>query len=277
MEKFSTGLRNMIGGINTNLVSNGAGVTGDDSHWSGTGATPSIANGGLTITDTGSGNGYATKTITTVVGKMYKVTAQVEVISSATGNIFVGEVSAPTATLAAAFTDAAFATKKLAFVATSTATTIGLKAVAASGAVVFKNITCSLVTNGIQDALEGCVKTLFAGAMPTSADADLSRFTKIGTYYSDGSSAGLSFDDCAAGVLSKASAQTWSGTTVADGTVAFMAMYLPTDDLSATTTLPRIMGSVATSGSDEAISPVATLVSGIPIIATQYDLKMPGA
>jgi len=294
MVQWATGLRKMLAGINVNILANGAGIADDDSHWTGTGANPSIANGGLTITDTGSGNGYATKTVTTVVGKIYKVTAQAEGLSAATGNLFVGAAANPVATLGAAFSDAAFATKKLAFIATSTTTTIGLTCVTTSGAVVFKNITCSLASNGFQDIMDGCLKATFQGQRPTNPDADFAALISAGTIkllatlYSDiATTAAMHFDDAVLDsdatsptynqiVSPQAAAETWAATASAAGTAQFELMYLVGDSLAASTTAPRIMASVATSGADGSITGSA-IVIGQPITETAFKMAMPGA
>lgn len=78
---------------------------------------------------------------------------------------------------------------------------------------------------------------------------------------------GLLFEadaDATAGIVEKLASQTWSGKAAATGTVDYFRFVTYGDAGSSSTTLPRIQGNVATSGSDLNISSTA-----IAALATQ--------
>lgn len=89
---------------------------------------------------------------------------------------------------------------------------------------------------------------------------------------------GLWFEASAAGILTKRSAQVWSGVAAASGTAGwFRLKSVLTDNDAATTTLLRLDGSIATSGGNLTMSPTTmtigatqTLASFSPTIPAEY-------
>lgn len=87
---------------------------------------------------------------------------------------------------------------------------------------------------------------------------------------------GLTFGTTSAGVLSK-STGTWSGTNVASGTAGcFRLCGTELDSNGSSTTLIRLDGSIAASGSDLNVGST-TLTSGATFSIDQFDVTVPSA
>jgi hypothetical protein len=71
----------------------------------------------------------------------------------------------------------------------------------------------------------------------------------------------LSFGTPASGVISKATAETWSGANVATGVAGYFRIVTSSDDATLSTTQLRVQGTVGTSGADMNLNSV-NLVSG---------------
>ncbi len=70
---------------------------------------------------------------------------------------------------------------------------------------------------------------IYSGAQPASPDDDIGTSVLLATIYSDGAAVGISFDAPVAGVVSKAVAETWSGTALATGSAAWFRLHDSTD------------------------------------------------
>ncbi|MBF0555912.1 MAG: hypothetical protein HQK96_15415 [Nitrospirae bacterium] len=114
---------------------------------------------------------------------------------------------------------------------------------------------------------------IYSGAQPALPD-NVPSGTLLCTLYSDGTSAGLSFDDAVAGVISKAAAETWSGTAVATTTAGWFRLMATGDDGASSTTEERIDGAVATSGSQLNMSSTAITSGAVQTIST-FTITMP--
>lgn len=119
-------------------------------------------------------------------------------------------------------------------------------------------------------SLEHGVIYVYSGTQPASADAAVTgtlllKITVSSGAFSFGSATnGLDFDASAAGVLSKAAGEVWSGVGIAAGTAGWARfMGNATDDLGISTTLPRIDGRVATSGAEYNLSNTSVAVGAI--------------
>lgn len=121
---------------------------------------------------------------------------------------------------------------------------------------------------------------IYSGAQPLSADAAVSG-TLLGTVSVDGGAFtagnpanGLSFD-VAAGVASKAAAQNWKFTGVADGTAGWFRLKGNAADAGgASTTAARLDGSVGVSGADLNLSNIAIAV-GAPTTIDAFAFTVP--
>jgi hypothetical protein len=125
------------------------------------------------------------------------------------------------------------------------------------------------------------VMYLYSGPQPLSADNPvagtlLGIATKDGANFAFGSPTnGLVFDAPVAGVISKAAADAWKFTGIAEGTVGwFRLMGNANDALGTSTTLPRLDGSVGTSGADLNLSNIAVAV-GAPTTIDVFQFTIP--
>jgi len=125
-----------------------------------------------------------------------------------------------------------------------------------------------LNATGFTEAFDNGVMYIYSGSQPTSPD-DAVQGTLLGIVTVDGGAFtpgsptnGLGFDAPASGVLSKAAAESWEFDGIAAGTAGwFRLMGNAADALGASTTLPRMDGSIATYGADLNISNVAITAS----------------
>jgi len=109
----------------------------------------------------------------------------------------------------------------------------------------------------LQDAMRNGVLRVYSGSQPTNADSAasgtlLAQFTVDGGTFVHGTATnGINWDNAASAVISKAAAETWKSTAVATGTAGWFRFCAnPTDSGGASTTLPRVDGTVGTSGAD---------------------------
>jgi len=117
---------------------------------------------------------------------------------------------------------------------------------------------------------------IYSGSQPTSSD-DPASGTLLATIYSDGAAVGINFDAPVAGVISKAVAETWSGTAGATGTAGYYRLFEATDDPSlASTTGSRMDGAIATSGGELNMSSTAIVIAAVQTI-TSFDVTLPSA
>lgn len=121
---------------------------------------------------------------------------------------------------------------------------------------------------------------VYAGTRPASADdAVPGGATLLVTFDDDGTGTtedpGLDFGDAAAGVVGIDPTEDWQGEAVASGIAAWFRAYRFADSPSgASTTLPRIDGSVAVSGADMSISNTNIVAETIQRI-TAFNITMP--
>lgn len=140
-----------------------------------------------------------------------------------------------------------------------------------------------LDTTGMAGALENGVIYIYSGAQPLSADNAVSgtllgKVTVDGGAFAFGSPTnGLNFDAPVAGVITKAVAEDWKFDGIVDGTAGwFRFMGNATDALGSSTTLPRIDGSVGTSGADLNLSNISIVTAG-PNTVDVFQITMPSA
>lgn len=108
-----------------------------------------------------------------------------------------------------------------------------------------------LASGSFKGALDAGFLDIYAGAAPATADAAVGGATKLCRVSVGSSGTGLTFASTATGgVLSKASAEVWSGVNLASGTATWFRFVAAADDGTESTTAPRIQGSVAAAGAD---------------------------
>jgi hypothetical protein len=143
--------------------------------------------------------------------------------------------------------------------------------------------TGMLNATGFKEAFADGVIYVYSGAQPATADAAiqgtlLGKVTVNAGAFAFGSPTnGLEFDAPAAGVVSKAVAEVWQMVGIAAGTAGwFRLMGNPTDALGSSTSLPRMDGSVATSGGDLTL-PTVTIAIGTPITIDTFQFTLPAS
>lgn len=117
--------------------------------------------------------------------------------------------------------------------------------------------------NGIADAIgtlfnDGIID-LYAGSMPSDGNNALSGYTLVaritqasGAWVAGSATNGLGFDASAAGILTKAAAETWSGVALATETIGFAVWKTNAADSNASSsTLKRMLLTVSAGGGAE--------------------------
>jgi hypothetical protein len=132
-----------------------------------------------------------------------------------------------------------------------------------------------MATSSFKAIFALCFIDIYSGTQPAAAD-DVPNGTKLVTLYSNGTSAGLSWDTAAvAGALPKLPSETWSGTILADGTAGWFRLREATDaGTASSTTACRYDGAVATSGSEMNLGSLS-LLTGAPFVISAASFSLP--
>lgn len=136
----------------------------------------------------------------------------------------------------------------------------------------------------IRDQLKGGKMCIYTGTQPASADAaatgtKLCTITKSGAAHTAGTAGnGLELGSPANGMVSKTT-DTWRGTNIATGEAGWFRFYgNGTDGETATTTLPRLDGSITEEGGGGDITfNDATLTSGNSHVIDTFTISLPSA
>jgi hypothetical protein len=133
----------------------------------------------------------------------------------------------------------------------------------------------------LKDVFKDGILKIYSGSQPTNADTAASGTLLVSITLSSGAHVagafgnGLEFGTAASGAISKASGATWSGAAVASGTAGWFRLYAnATDAGGASTSLPRIDGSVGTSGADLNMSST-TITSGQTYTIDTFTITLP--
>lgn len=103
---------------------------------------------------------------------------------------------------------------------------------------------------------------IYAGTPPADADAAIGSATLLTTISNNATATGLTLAATAAArTIAKNGAETWSGVNAASGEAAFFRYVAPGDTGAASTTEPRIQGTVGVAGADMNLSSI-NLTSG---------------
>ncbi len=137
-----------------------------------------------------------------------------------------------------------------------------------------------LNNKGFKESFQSGVIYIYSGAQPATADSAVTG-TLLGIVTKDGApfnfgdvTNGLTFDDPANGIISK-SADQWKFTGIATGTAGwFRLMGNAVDGLGASTTLPRLDGSIGTSGADMNFTSIAIETGSVNMVNIfQYEIE----
>ncbi|HBF44016.1 MAG TPA: hypothetical protein DDW42_10405 [Desulfobacteraceae bacterium] len=133
----------------------------------------------------------------------------------------------------------------------------------------------------IKDIFHDGVLRIYSGTQPSDADQAVAgtlllEITESAGAFAAGEFAnGLEFGAAAAGAISKAAAETWQDTGISSGTAGWFRLCAnPTDAGASSTTLPRIDGSIGSSGADLNMSST-TIVVGSTYTIDTFTLTMP--
>lgn len=137
-----------------------------------------------------------------------------------------------------------------------------------------------LSTGGFTEIFANGIIDVYTGAQPASADNAptgtlLGTITKNGAAFTPGTSTnGLTWGTPSAGTVSK-STDLWQFTGVAAGTAGWFRLKAnAVDDNSSSTTLPRLDGSIASSGGDINFSNL-TVAIGAPNTLDSFTYTIP--
>lgn len=140
-----------------------------------------------------------------------------------------------------------------------------------------------LNSTGVKEAFTNGTLHIYSGPQPATADAAVTgtlllKITESGGTFTPGATAnGINFGAPSGGVIAKATAETWTGTGATAGTAGwFRLMGNATDAGGTSTALPRIDGTVATSGGDLNLVST-TIASGTPITIDTFALTLPAS
>lgn len=283
--RLSTGFRNKQLGTNVGIQANGTFDT-DTSNWTAVDATLSSVAGGqsgncLQVAESGGVNpGQAYQDITTVIGRVYKLSVYFKAGTAAEGRVLVGNSGDASAILdSGALSDADWTQHTFVFIATDTATRITLQSTDATAGEtsLFDELVLNEILDGVKEIMRGCMIAFYSGAQPASAD-DAASGTLLFTLTESGDGVtGLTWEDAADGVLSKNAAETWQGTAVATGTVGWFRCYESGGNpAAASTTEARFDGAVATSGAQVNISNTAIAEAAVQTMSS-FTYSQPGS
>lgn len=131
-------------------------------------------------------------------------------------------------------------------------------------------------SGGIKGAFNLGFVAILTGAQPVGADSAATG-TTLGIISVDGGGTGITFDAAAAGVISKAAAETWRFTGLTEGTAGWFRLYAAGDTITnSSSSAARIDGSIGTSGADLNLSNLA-ITAGQVNTADSFTITMPAA
>lgn len=273
--RLSTGFRNKVLGQAASIALNGS-FTTDTTSWTAVAATLASVAGGqngnaLEVTASGAALGQAFQDVTTVIGRMYKLTCYFKQGTSGFGSIQVGDSGDPNAIAeSGALSDVAWTQHTVLFIATAVSTRITLETTdpTITETSLFDELVVDEIMDGVKAILRGCKIAIYSGAQPADADS-VATGTLLVTISESGGANGLTWGEALAGVLSKAVAETWSGTAAQTGTAGWFRLYQSGDvPANAETVLARFDGSVSTSGAELNMSSTAIVQSAVQTIST---------
>ena len=134
---------------------------------------------------------------------------------------------------------------------------------------------------GMKSTLDSGIIYIYSGSQPTDADNAatgtlLALITLNGDAFTHGSPAnGLVFENPGGGVCRKPAAAVWRGVGIAAGQAAwFRFSGNALDNQGSSTTLPRIDGTIGTSGADLIVSTRSVAV-GVPLSVDVFAVTFP--
>ena len=132
-----------------------------------------------------------------------------------------------------------------------------------------------LISGSFKSGLDGGVLKIFAGAMPSTADADSSALTVLCTISLDATGTGITWaSTVTAGILAKNASEIWRGQIAATGTATFFRWMAIADTGALSTTEKRVQGTVGLAGADLNFSSLS-FVSGNYKVIDSLNVALP--
>jgi len=166
-------------------------------------------------------------------------------------------------------------------IATVSDTTIVIVETTVTGESAGPNVKIQSIKGGsLKDIFKDGVLKVYSGTQPTDADQAfngtlLATFSNNHGTFTPGSPAyGLRFGTASAGAIAKDSSQTWQAVAVATGTAGWFRLYANATDAGAgSTSLPRIDGTIGTSGAQLNMSSL-TITLGATITIDTFTVTL---
>jgi len=117
---------------------------------------------------------------------------------------------------------------------------------------------------------------IYAGTVATTADADVTGNTLLGTISTNGTGTALTLSSPSSGVISKTTSETWKVTPVATGTASFYRFVLNDDVGGLSTSAIRIQGTVGIANTDMLVDSV-TFTTGVARNISAFSIGMPSS
>lgn len=257
--KRSTGLVDKLNGIVVDLVSNGS-FTSDTTGWTqqNSATLTSVASGVsgncLQIASPNGSVGKAYQDITTIVGKVYKVSLYFKKGTGATGSFTIGSSVSPALYFtSASLSDAGWTQYTASFIAQTTTTRLTLisDSTNTGETALFDSVQLYRHFGGFKSIMDGGALKIYKGTQAADADTGASDSNLLVTVTLNSTATGLTFDSSVAGVCGKPSGDTWSGVIAQSGTATWFRFYEAGDDTTQTsTTAARFDGTVGVSSND---------------------------
>lgn len=131
-----------------------------------------------------------------------------------------------------------------------------------------------LGSSGFKEVMDGGFLKIYGGTVPADADAALGSATLLCTLSVNSTGTGLSFAAPAGGSISKAS-EIWSGVNVATGSGTFFRFVAAADDGTASTTAPRVQGTVSTTASGDMLLQSTAFVATETFTLNHFNVSLP--
>jgi len=122
-------------------------------------------------------------------------------------------------------------------------------------------------TGSLRAAINNCNIDIYSGPVPANCEAAVTGSNTLLVTINNGGTPGTFSATPTNGVLSKTSAETWSGTIANSGTATFFRLHVPASDsdsgaADSSDAFYRIQGAVGTDVTSEMVLPSTTLTSG---------------
>ena len=128
----------------------------------------------------------------------------------------------------------------------------------------------ALGNSSIKDLLDLGFIDIYAGTVPATADADVTGLTKLCRISVNSTGVGLEMDPPSGGIMSKPSGDIWSGAVLTNGTATFYRHVGAADTGAASTTQPRLQGTIGVAGADINLASVALVSAATQPIDTYH-------